>query len=203
MVRESLSLIISKTTHRSPFSSRRCFRQQSIGTSRVMFMEAHSDNREEFVVTHDGDNNNSNKNDNDNDNNIISEQEKQFKIITCMSTSCSRKRDELGMDSLSTFGAMYSRASSSKVQVDEGACVGSCKDGPCIAIEHEDFVGSVSLEGMTDEEFSKKTYVQRILKQKSLDLVASEGEYICTCMKISNNFHLFLLGYLYTQYMIQ
>jgi hypothetical protein len=172
MVRESLSLISSKTTtqyKRSPFSIRRCFCQQSIGTSGVIFLEALTDDKEEFVTTHDDDNNNNNNSNNsniDNDNDIISEQEKQFKIITCMSTSCSRKRNELGMDSLSTFGAMYSRASSSKVQVDEGACVGSCKNGPCIAIEHEDFVGSVSLEGMTDEEFSKKTYVQRTLIQK-------------------------------------
>ena len=166
MVRESVSLIISKTAQRSPFSSRRCFRQQPIGTSRVMLMESLSENREEFIITHDDDSNNSN----DNDNDIISEQEKQFKIITCMSTSCSRKRDELGMDSLSTFGAMYSRASSSKVQVDEGACVGSCKDGPCIAIEHEDFIGSVSLEGMTDEEFSKKTYVHNEYWNKNLSI---------------------------------
>jgi hypothetical protein len=50
----------------------------------------------------------------------IASQAKKFKIITCMSTSCCQKRKSLGMDSLSTFGAMFSRAQSSKVQVEEG-----------------------------------------------------------------------------------
>ena len=89
----------------------------------------------------------------------IAEQEKQFKIVTCMSTACSQKRQSLGMDSLSTFGAMYSRASASQVQVEEGPCIGSCKKSPCVSIEHEDFFGSVALEGMTADEFSSDTYV--------------------------------------------
>lgn len=87
---------------------------------------------------------------------VVAEEEKNFKIVTCMSTSCSQKRKSLGLDSLSTFGGMYSRAASTSVQVEEGPCLGSCKKAPCIAIEHEDFVGSVSLEGMTDDEFSSK-----------------------------------------------
>jgi hypothetical protein len=83
----------------------------------------------------------------------VDSQAKKFKIITCMSTSCCQKRKSLGMDSLSTFGAMFSRAQSSKVQVEEGPCLGSCKRAPCIGIEHEDFIGSVALDGMTDDEF--------------------------------------------------
>ena len=90
---------------------------------------------------------------------VIAEQEEKFKIVTCMSTACSRKRRSLGMDDLSTFGAMYSRASDSRVKVEEGPCIGSCKKGPCVAIEHEDFVGTVALEGMTADEFSSDAYV--------------------------------------------
>lgn len=85
---------------------------------------------------------------------VIAEQEEKFKILTCMSTACSRKRESLGMDNLCTFGAMYSRASSSRVQVEEGPCIGSCKKAPCVAIEHEDFFGTVALEGMTADEFA-------------------------------------------------
>jgi Thioredoxin-like [2Fe-2S] ferredoxin len=90
---------------------------------------------------------------------IFAGQEKKFKIVTCMSTSCSQKRKALGLDNLATFGSMYSRAESTNVQVEEGRCLGSCKMAPCVGIEHGDFVGSVSLEGMTDEEFSSRAYV--------------------------------------------
>jgi hypothetical protein len=90
---------------------------------------------------------------------VIVEQEEKFKIVTCMSTACSRKRESLGMDNLCTFGAMYSRASASRVQVEEGPCIGSCKKAPCVYIEHEDFFGSVALEGMTADEFASDAYV--------------------------------------------
>ena len=81
--------------------------------------------------------------------------------MTCMSTSCSKKRKDLGLDSLSTFGALYARSMKSEVgelciPVEEGPCMGACKKAPCVAVEHEDFVGSVALEGMTDGEFSDR-----------------------------------------------
>lgn len=89
----------------------------------------------------------------------IAEQEEKFKIVTCMSTACSRKRSSLGMDDLCTFGAMYSRASASRVKVEEGPCIGFCKKAPCVSIEHEDFFGSVALEGMATDEFASDAYV--------------------------------------------
>lgn len=89
----------------------------------------------------------------------IAEHEKQFKIVTCMSTACCKKRQALGLDSLSTFGAMYARAKVSEVRVEEGPCLGSCKKGPCVAVEHDDYFGSVALEGMTADEFSSDAYV--------------------------------------------
>lgn len=81
----------------------------------------------------------------------------KFKIVTCMSTSCSKRRKNLGMDSLSTFSAFYTRSRGDGddplIIVEEGPCLGACKMAPCVAVEHDDFVGNVALEGMTDREF--------------------------------------------------
>jgi NADH:ubiquinone oxidoreductase subunit E len=87
---------------------------------------------------------------------ITSQVAEKFKIITCMSTSCNKKRKDLNMDKLTTYAAFYQRiqdSSTPMVQLDEGPCLGFCKSAPCVAIEHEDFVGTVALEGMTDSEF--------------------------------------------------
>jgi hypothetical protein len=84
----------------------------------------------------------------------------QFKLITCMSTGCSQKRKILGMDELATFGAFYARRADANamtaVQLEEGPCLGACKKGPCVAIQHDDFEGNVGLEGMTDDELSER-----------------------------------------------
>jgi hypothetical protein len=83
----------------------------------------------------------------------------KFKVLTCMSTSCCQKRKALGLDSLATFGAMYSRiqgGNAPMVRLEEAACLGACKKAPCVAVEHDDFVGTVSLLGMTDDEFSSR-----------------------------------------------
>jgi hypothetical protein len=89
---------------------------------------------------------------------ILSDEEGKFKIITCMSDSCCKKRKNLGMDPLSTFAALYERASGTSVKVEEGPCLGSCKFSPCVGIEHEEFLGFVSLEGMRDDEFRSKAF---------------------------------------------
>jgi len=112
---------------------------------------------------------------NDLSDDVIAEQEEKFKIVTCMSTACSRKRAAMGMDNLCTFGAMYSRASASRVQVEEGPCVGSCNKAPCVTIEHEDFFGSVALEGMTADEFASDTFLH-ILTEEDADRVWSSVE---------------------------
>ena len=62
---------------------------------------------------------------------LVSDAAQKFKVVTCMSTSCSRRRKELGLDELTTFGALFSRAKESSVRVEEGPCVGSCKNSPC------------------------------------------------------------------------
>jgi hypothetical protein len=102
----------------------------------------------------------------------ILEQEEKFKILTCMSTSCCQKRKALGMESLATFGAMYSRATSTRVQVEEAPCLGSCKNAPCIGVEHDDYVGCVALEGMTADEFGAKAF-HNIVTEEDADRVWS------------------------------
>lgn len=78
------------------------------------------------------------------------------------------------MDSLSTFGAMYARASehSSRVRVEEGTCIGSCKRAPCVAVEHDDYFGTVALDGMTSEEFSSDAFLN-IVTEEDADRVWS------------------------------
>ena len=87
----------------------------------------------------------------------------KFKIVTCMSTSCTERRKRLGMDPLETFSALYSRIheeeNTSVIRIEEGPCLGSCKYAPCVAIEHDDFIGSVALEGMHPNEFDSRAYV--------------------------------------------
>ncbi|CAJ1950616.1 unnamed protein product [Cylindrotheca closterium] len=101
----------------------------------------------------------------------------KFQITTCLSPSCNRKRQEAGLDPLSTFAAMYERSKRAAgadsdlfVTVEEGPCMGACQYGPCIAIQHDDFEGSVSLEGMTDTEFSDRVF-QEIVTEEDADRV--------------------------------
>ena len=82
----------------------------------------------------------------------------KFKILTCSSTSCAKRRKECGMDDFETYGQFYNRIQeyAPQVQVEESPCLGSCKMAPCVAIEHEDYEGTVALEGMTDNEFTER-----------------------------------------------
>jgi hypothetical protein len=86
----------------------------------------------------------------------VSEQESKFKILTCMSTACCRKRTLLGTEPLETFVALFARATCTHIQVEESPCLGSCQLAPCVGVEHEDYVGRVALEGMTNDEFAAK-----------------------------------------------
>jgi len=82
----------------------------------------------------------------------------KFKIVTCTSTSCAKKRANLNLDEYATFGAFYERTSDSPVSVEESPCLGSCQKAPCVGIEHEDYEGTVALEGMTADEFSASCF---------------------------------------------
>ena len=96
----------------------------------------------------------------------------QFKILTCMSTSCAKARKDMGMDEYATFSAFYTRAQdrAPAVEVEECPCLGRCAAAPCVAIEHEDYEGTVSLEGMTPTEFDQRVF-QNILWEEDADRV--------------------------------
>ena len=87
----------------------------------------------------------------------------QFKILTCTSKACSQKRQILQMDQYATFAALYSRKEEAggpyaMVDVEESPCLGRCKLAPCVAVEHEDYVGTVGLVGMTDAELNDRVF---------------------------------------------
>ena len=82
----------------------------------------------------------------------------KFKILTCSSTSCAKKRRDCGLDEFATYGALYSliQQHAPDVQLEESPCLGSCSMAPCVGIEHDDFDGPVSLEGMSENEFTNR-----------------------------------------------
>eukprot|EP00527_Entomoneis_sp_CCMP2396_P005523 CAMPEP_0198145228 /NCGR_PEP_ID=MMETSP1443-20131203/22047_1 /TAXON_ID=186043 /ORGANISM="Entomoneis sp., Strain CCMP2396" /LENGTH=134 /DNA_ID=CAMNT_0043808803 /DNA_START=272 /DNA_END=676 /DNA_ORIENTATION=- len=96
----------------------------------------------------------------------------QFRVLTCSATSCAKKRSTLGLDEFATFSAFYTRASDTGVKVEETSCLGRCKQSPCVAIEHEDYEGTVSLEGMTPQEFSDRVF-QNIVDENDAERVWS------------------------------
>jgi (2Fe-2S) ferredoxin len=84
----------------------------------------------------------------------------------------------LGQDEYATFSALYTRIKESEfpnVEVEETSCLGGCKLAPCVAIEHEDFVGSVAVEGMTTEEFGARIF-HKIVTESDADRVWSSVE---------------------------
>ena len=86
----------------------------------------------------------------------------QFKIITCSSTACSKRSIAFGLDEYALFSGIYERKEENQetktIEVEEGSCMGRCKFGPCIGVEHEDYQGKVALEGMTSEEFQNRVF---------------------------------------------
>jgi len=96
----------------------------------------------------------------------------KFKIVTCSSTTCASKRKSLHMDEFSTFSAFWTRIQDEcpAVRLKEGPCLGSCRSAPCVAIEHDDFVGTVSLEGMTESEFSERVF-HKVITEEDADRV--------------------------------
>jgi (2Fe-2S) ferredoxin len=92
----------------------------------------------------------------------------QFKVLTCSATSCSEKRKLLTMDPYATFSAFWGR--SADIAVEEASCLGACRKAPCVAIEHEDYEGTVALVGMDDAEFANRVF-HRIVTQDDADRV--------------------------------
>lgn len=76
-----------------------------------------------------------------------------------------------------TFTAFYTRGKdrAPSVRVEESPCLGGCKFAPCVAIEHDDFDGPVSLEGMTPDEFSQRLF-HRVSYEEDFDRIWSAVE---------------------------
>jgi (2Fe-2S) ferredoxin len=100
----------------------------------------------------------------------------QFTIITCSSTSCAKIRKENRLDEYATFSAFWERINESNndiyssISVQEGPCLGACKQAPCVAIEHEEYEGSVALLGMRPGEFSDRVFHQ-VVTEEDVDRV--------------------------------
>jgi (2Fe-2S) ferredoxin len=97
---------------------------------------------------------------------------KQFKVLTCSATSCAAKRKALSLDDYATFSAFWERIQDRipEVQVEETSCLGACKKAPCVAIEHEEFEGTVAMEGMDTFEFADRVF-HRVLDEQDADRV--------------------------------
>ena len=86
----------------------------------------------------------------------------QFTIQVCTSTSCTKKLKQLGLDQYHVLGEIYAYAQSANLEtcmvIEDGGCNGgkNCQMGPCVSIQHEDFVGNVALEGMNSNEFRER-----------------------------------------------
>ena len=86
------------------------------------------------------------------------EQATKFTLKVCTSSKCSRALGRLGYDEYAVLSSLSDYASSSGVNVDDSGCLGWCKRGPSVAVEHEDYEGRVGLEGMRDTERAQKCF---------------------------------------------
>lgn len=87
---------------------------------------------------------------------------KQFKIVTCNASACAEKRKLLGLDPYATFSALYVRGNPNHITVEETSCLGACQQAPCVGVQHEEYVGTVALNGMTDAEFANRVFFRII-----------------------------------------
>jgi NADH:ubiquinone oxidoreductase subunit E len=85
---------------------------------------------------------------------------KDFTILVCRSTSCTKKRRLLGLDEFHTLGTLYSQQLPElvNVEIEESSCLGQCSFGPCVAVQHADYEGPVALEGMNAREFNARVF---------------------------------------------
>ena len=101
----------------------------------------------------------------------------QFKVLTCSASACAAKRKVLGMDEFATFSCFWIKAKESmpEISVEETACLGACKKAPCVGVEHEDFEGTVALDGMDSFEFSDRVF-HKVIDQ-------GDAERVWTCVE--------------------
>jgi hypothetical protein len=85
---------------------------------------------------------------------------KDFTLLVCSSTSCAKQRQALGLDEFHTLVALDSQRPPdlANVEIEETSCLGQCDFGPCVSVQHIDYDGPVSLEGMNDREFNARVF---------------------------------------------
>jgi NADH:ubiquinone oxidoreductase subunit E len=89
---------------------------------------------------------------------------RKFTIRICTSTSCTTKRRKLNMNENTTYNEFNNRIQQINsplqyVQIQQKSlCLGSCQKSPCVALEHDDYDGPVSVLGMNNDEFTKSVF---------------------------------------------
>ena len=85
----------------------------------------------------------------------------KFTIHVCTSVSCTQRRRDFGLDEYFLLTSLYERMEGSGthgIKIEESNCLGQCKKGPCVSVEHDDYEGAVALEGMKPMEFNRRWY---------------------------------------------
>ena len=97
---------------------------------------------------------------------------RQFTILTCSSTACAKTRKSLGLDPLATYTAFYARGQQELdgIRLAECPCLGACQQAPCVGIEHDDYLGTVALNGMEPAEFANRVFY-RVVSDDDVDRV--------------------------------
>ena len=98
---------------------------------------------------------------------------KQFKVKICSWTSCEKRSKSFGLEEYALFSGIFERKTEQNlpmIEIDEAPCMGCCKFGPCIGVEHEDYEGYVGLEGMEPNEITPRIF-QNIVTEGDLDRV--------------------------------
>lgn len=88
---------------------------------------------------------------------------RQFKVVICASDACNKKsRNTFGLEEYALFAGILERRDeyhhNLPLRIEEGTCMGNCKFGPCIGVEHEDYEGYVGLEGMKMDELQDRVF---------------------------------------------
>jgi (2Fe-2S) ferredoxin len=88
---------------------------------------------------------------------------RQFKVVICASDACNKKSlNTFGLEEYALFAGILERRDENHRQlplrVEEGTCMGSCKFGPCIGVEHEDYEGYIGLDGMKMDELQDRVF---------------------------------------------
>ena len=94
---------------------------------------------------------------------------RQFKIVTCSASSCAAMRKKLSLEEYATYTLLYERLLEHQllnvIPIAETSCLGSCAMAPCVAMEHEEYDGTVALIGMNPSEFQMRTFHQVIQEE--------------------------------------